>query len=187
MNSTNYIKAEIIINEEDINKKIRIINSFENYKKENGWMNEKTDDIYANEKEIKRCEIKINGKLIPFCFYYKFNKKGIYRIKYSFPSELTNINSMFCDCNSLTKIDLSKLNANNIINMRNIFRGCYSLLNVDLSNLNSHNVTDMSDMFYECNSLKNIDLSNFNAQKVTNMRNIFRCCYSSYFNYFARI
>ena len=33
MGNTNYINAEIYIKEEDINKNIRIINSFDNYKK----------------------------------------------------------------------------------------------------------------------------------------------------------
>ena len=62
MDNTNYINAEIYIKEEDINKNIRIINSFENVKKENKWKHEETDNIKANEKEIKRCKIKINGE-----------------------------------------------------------------------------------------------------------------------------
>ena len=63
MKITNYINAEIYIKEEDINKNIRIINSFDNYKK--GWRlkDKETDNIYKNEKEIKRCKITINGKL----------------------------------------------------------------------------------------------------------------------------
>ena len=40
MDITNYINAEIYIKEEDINKNIRIINSFENYKKDNEWEEE---------------------------------------------------------------------------------------------------------------------------------------------------
>ena len=80
MESTNYINAEIYIKEEDINKNIRIINSFENAKTENEWEDGEYDYIYANEKEIKRCEIKINGELIPFCYFYKFNQKGKYYI-----------------------------------------------------------------------------------------------------------
>ena len=90
-NYTNFIIAEIYIKEEDINKNIRIINSFENYKRENKLKEEETDNIYANEKEIKRCKIKINEKLIGFSYYYKFNKKGKYNIKYSLPSKLTKM------------------------------------------------------------------------------------------------
>jgi hypothetical protein len=45
-----YINAEIYIKEEDINKDIRIINSFENLKKENKWEDKKTD----KKKETKK-------------------------------------------------------------------------------------------------------------------------------------
>ena len=95
MNSTNYIIAEIDIKEKDINKNIRIINSFENNKRENALKDEENEYIYENEKEIKRCEIEINGQLIPFCYYYKFNQKGTYNIKYSLP------NLVICSVNAI--------------------------------------------------------------------------------------
>ena len=44
----NEINAEIEIKEEDINKNIRIINSYEEYKRDF-----ELDDKYKNEKEIK--------------------------------------------------------------------------------------------------------------------------------------
>ena len=117
MENTNYINAEIYIKEEDINKNIRIINSFENAKKEKRWKDKENEYIYVNENEIKRCEIKINGELIPFCYFYKFNKKGKYNITYSFPTDLTKINHMFYECRSLINIDLSNLNTQNVTNM----------------------------------------------------------------------
>ena len=43
--------------------------------------------------------------------------------------------------------------------MSYMFCGCNSLTNLDLSKFNTQNVTDMNSMFYECNSLKNLDLS----------------------------
>ena len=50
----NYIIAEINIKEEDINKNIRIINSFEEFKRENYWWRDNEDDyIGENEGEIK--------------------------------------------------------------------------------------------------------------------------------------
>ena len=108
--NTNYIDAEIYIKEEDINKNIRIINSFESYKKECRVKDEETDNIYANEKEIKRCKIKINGKLIKFSYFHIFNREGKYKITYLLPSELTNMSCMFYGCNCLTNIDLSHFN-----------------------------------------------------------------------------
>ena len=72
----NYIIAEINISKYNINKDIRIINSFEKVKREGEAFeililkedyNEKKVLKYENEKEIKKnCEIKINGKNIPF-------------------------------------------------------------------------------------------------------------------------
>ena len=60
----NKIIGEIYINENDINKDIKIINSFENFKREDKWMKDIEDEYkYENEKEIKEnIEIKINGK-----------------------------------------------------------------------------------------------------------------------------
>ena len=130
--NTNYIDAEIYIKEEDINKDVRIINSFDNYKRENELKDEETetDNIYPNEKEIKRCKIEINGKLNKFSYFYKFNKEGKYNIKYSLPSKLTNMSSMFALCNSLTNIDLSNFNAQKVTNISYMFSGCNSLKNI---------------------------------------------------------
>ena len=44
-----------------------------------------------------------------------------------------------------------------------MFGGCNSLTNIDSSNFNTQNVTNMYFMFEGCNSLTNIDLSNFNT------------------------
>ena len=133
----NEIIAEINIKEDDINKEIRIINSYEEYIRKNGGTVFLED---KNEKEIKKCIIEINNKRINFSYFHKFNKIGKYIIKYSFLKEIIKINYMFSECEYLT--------------------------NIDLSNFNTQNVTNMCYMFYECNSLTNIDLSNFNTQKV---------------------
>ena len=74
MESTNFINAETYIEEENINENIRIINSFENAKKENKWKDGKIDNIKENEKEIKCCEIKINGESILFLIYINLIK-----------------------------------------------------------------------------------------------------------------
>ena len=121
MDSMNYITAEIDIKEEDINKEIRIINSFENLKREKGWNALKDDYKYENEKDIKNCVIKINDTPITFCYFYKFTQKGIYHLKYSFKNEFRIMNFMFNDCNYLTKIDLSHFNTQKVTDMRYFF------------------------------------------------------------------
>ena len=97
------IKNEIIseINIKNCNLKERIINSFENKKRENpnwNWVNIESKE---NEKEIRDCEIYINDKKIDFSYYYTFNNKGKYIIKYKFTKLLNSTNSMFSDCKSL--------------------------------------------------------------------------------------
>ena len=140
----NYILAEINIEKDDINEDLRIINTFEEYKRINKLRDDKDDYKYVNEKEIKEnCIIKINNNIIPFNYFYKFKEKGKFIIEYSFKNNIKNLSYMFHKCNSLT--------------------------NIDLSNFNTQNVTNMSGMFYGCNSLTNIDLSNFNTQNVTYM------------------
>ena len=152
----NYIIAEINIKEEDINKDIRIINSFEQNKREKNDKNYKDDYLYKNEKEIKEnCKIKINDEIIPFSYFYKFKKKGKYKIQYSFIYKLTKINHMFYGCESLTNIDLSYFNTQNATNMSYMFFGCKSLTNINLSNFNNQNVTNICTMFSNCESLTN--------------------------------
>jgi len=190
----NYIISEINIKEEDINKNIRIINSFEevNRSKEfnifkesmrmyfNVNIIEKKDYyLYENEKEIKEnCKIRINNNNINFNYFYKFKKKGIYTIEYIFTSNLAKTDFMFAECSSLTKIDLSNFNSPSVTNMSFMFSGCSSLTKLDLSNFNTQNVTNMSGMFLVCLSLKNINLSNFNTQSVINMSYMFFKCKS---------
>ena len=59
-----------------------------------------------------------------------------------------------------------------------MFYGCSSLTNINLSNFNNNNVTYMWGMLYDCSSLKNINLSNFNTNNVTNMSLMFSWCSS---------
>ena len=178
-NKNNIIIGEIYIYEWDINKNIRILNSFENAKREKKSKNEDYHIKWENEKEIKEnIEIKINGKLIEFAYYYKFNKEGKYTIEYSFKNNLTKTCFMFYKCDSLINLDLSNFNTQKVNNMRGMFWGCNSLTKIVLSNFNTQHVTDMCCMFFDCNRLISLDLSNFNTQNVTNMLYMFRECKS---------
>ena len=75
-------------------------------------------------------------------------------IKYKFKNYLTNTNFMFFGCKSLTNLNLSNFNNQNVTNMRDMFSNCSSLTNINLSNFNTQNVTNMFNMFSECGSLK---------------------------------
>ena len=176
----NYIIAEINIEEKDVNKDIRIINSLDECLRkfpENPKFTR--DDKYKNEKEIKNCEIRINKELIiPFNYEHKFKEKGKYIIKYIFKKNLENICLMFYRCTSLTKIDLTNINTDNVTYINGLFSGCSSLTNIDLSNFKTNKVTDMGFLFRRCSSLTNINLSNFNTDNVTGMFCMFSQCSS---------
>ena len=125
----NYILAEINIEEKDINKDIRIINTFEEYKRINELKDKEEDYKYVNEKEIKEnCIIKINNNVILFDYFYKFKEKGKFKIEYSFKNNIKNVAYMFSECNSLTNIDLSNFNTQCFDYMSDMFYGCNSLI-----------------------------------------------------------
>ena len=67
--------------------------------------------------------------------------------KYLFSEYLTKTSCMFNGCNSLTNIDLSNFNTQNVTNMYSMFCGCNSLTTIDLSNFNTQNLTNMAGMF----------------------------------------
>ena len=175
----NLISGEIYIKPNDINKRIRIINSFENFKREIGVENKEDDWKYENEKEIiNNIEIKINGMINQFSYFYRFPREGKYNIQYSFKNYLTKTNHMFWGCNLLTNLDFSNFNSKNVTNMSHMFGGCNSLEKLNLFNFNTQKVTNMKDMFLCCSLLRNLNLSTFNTKNVTNMKGMFLCCYS---------
>ena len=177
INNNNIIIGQIEIKDEDVNKDIRIINSFEECKKIKKFPDDKYEYLLKNEEEIKKnCIIKIEGTIIPFNYFYNFNKTGKYTIEYSFLSNVTKTSYMFFGCENLININLSNFKSQNVNNMRSMFSNCKSLKNINLSNLNTQKVDDTSWMFDECQSLANIDLSSFNTQNVKNMYGMFKGC-----------
>ena len=175
-NNNNYIIAEININKDDVNKDIKIINSYEEYMKLH--YNYNLEENLKNEEQIKECKIAINNEPISFNYSFIFNEVGNYKIKYEFKHYLTNTNYMFSECNLVTSLNLSNFKTQDVSNMSYMFNLCDSLTSLDLSNINTINVTDMSYMFCGCISLNNLNILNFNTQKVTNMSHMFCGCKS---------
>ena len=175
-------KNEIIleINIKYNNSRERIINSFENTKREHQVLRsiEIGGEENENEKDIKDCEMYINDKKIDFTYYYSFKNKGKYKIKYKFKNLLNSASFMFHNCTSLSSLDLSNFNTQNVTNMQSMFSFCISLSSLDLSNFNTQNVTNMESMFRYCTSLSSLDLSNFNTTNVINMESMFTHCNS---------
>ena len=92
-------------------------------------------------------------------------------------SNLIGMASMFGNCESLTRIDLSNFNTSNITNMAGVFYNCKALTSITFGDkFNTSNVTNMSGMFTGCEALTRIDLSNFNTSIVTVMSSMFQNC-----------
>ena len=91
-------------------------------------------------------------------------------------SNVTDMNSMFNGCSSLTSLDLSTFVTEKVTNMRNMFNGCSGLTSLNVSNFNTSNVIATIQMFLGCSSLETLDLSSFNTGRVSNMSEMFRGC-----------
>ena len=88
-----------------------------------------------------------------------------------------NMNSMFCHCYGLEKLDLQNFNTTGVTNMMEMFALCSNLTELNIQSFNTINVTDMRSMFSGCSSLKKLDLKNFNTTKVwNNMNKMFYNC-----------
>ena len=68
-------------------------------------------------------------------------------------NKLTQIAYMFKDCSSLTNVDISGLNCDNVSVLRGTFMNCSSLTEIDMSNNNFSNVTDVLNMLTGCTNL----------------------------------
>ena len=203
-NEKNFIFGKLYIGENDINKNIRIINSFEEIKRKYNYYKVDNELRFYNEKEImENCQIEINEKRKKFSYFIKASKPGIITIKYIFKSNLKKTDFMFSECTNLIELDLMNFSTKDITNMscmffqctslkdlklshyytnvndmNCMFYGCVSLTNLDLSCFLTDNVLNMSRMFFGCKSLRNINLSSFNTQKVVDMYGMFCGCES---------
>lgn len=93
-------------------------------------------------------------------------------------SEFTNWGKLFAGCKNITSIDLSWVDASNIVDMSYMFSDCENLESINLSNWNTVACTGMSYMFSNCSSLKSIDLSSFDTTNVTRATSMFSGCSS---------
>ena len=91
---------------------------------------------------------------------------------------VTNMESMFSSCSALTTLDLSSFYTKNVTDMSYMFYYCPALTTLDLSSFNTQNVWNMSEMFWGCSTLTTLDLSNFNTQNVWNMSEMFSYCHA---------
>ena len=93
-------------------------------------------------------------------------------------SSVTNLKAMFRGCESLTELDLSGSNSENVKDMKEMFYGCKALSKLDLTSFKTGQVTTMENMFCDCSTLETLDVSSFNTENVTTMLGMFNNCSS---------
>ena len=106
------------------------------------------------------------------CYAWFFACKDLTTIEgleYLNTEKVTNMNSMFSNCPSLTSLDLSNFKTQNVTDMTNMFIACNKLTSLNVSNFDTRNVTNMANMFYSCSNLTSLDVSNFDTKNVTDM------------------
>ena len=112
---------------------------------------------------------------------HNFSSEGMYKIYYFFKEDviITDMSYMFSWCDSLTNLDLSNFDTDDVRDMNNMCRSCDNLQSVEFGNkFNTNSVEDMSYMFSGCKCLTYLNLSNFNTNSVTNMSRMFSGCSS---------
>ncbi len=88
--------------------------------------------------------------------------------------KVTDFTYMFNTCTSLTSLDVSTFDTGEGINMASMFSGMLNLTNLNLGhNFNTSNVVTMHNMFFNDRKITHLDLSQFNTSKVTQMSNMF--------------
>ena len=93
-------------------------------------------------------------------------------------SNVTDMNYMCSNCDSLKKLNLSGLDLHNVAHMSYMCNDCHSLKELNLSGINLHNVIDMSCMCNDCYSLKELNLSGLDLRNVIDTTYMCDDCYS---------
>lgn len=102
----------------------------------------------------------------------------ITHLEYLNTSQVTNMQCMFQNCESLEALDLSTFNTENVTNMYGMFESCKSLKSLNLSSFNTSKVKQMGYMFKKCESLTALDLSSFNTEYISDYEYMFHSCKS---------
>lgn len=135
---------------------------------------DENNEMYVKQKDILKTPVSLfeafkgdEGNKITSIYKWKIDT-----------SRVTDMNSMFKNCKSLTSLDVSGFDTSSVTDMSEMFESCKSLVSLDLSSFDTSKVTNMTAMFNGCESLASLDLSNFNTSKVTRMEAMFSSCSS---------
>ena len=111
------------------------------------------------------------------------SKIELLNIKYLDISKITNMNSMFNGCTSLTKLDLSSWDTSNVTNMSGMFKDCTNLTSLNISNFSVESIEwkqgssanqryfNVRDMYLNCTSLTELRLDNCDNDTIKKLSN----------------
>ncbi len=89
---------------------------------------------YNNKEDFQNSiDLLLDDQIIDFGFQYKFQKEKQYTLIFKIKKPLENLNNMFYNCSSLTYLNLSNFNTNNVINMSYMFYKWSSFTYLNLS------------------------------------------------------
>lgn len=80
---------------------------------------------------------------------------------------------MFCNCSSLTSLDLHTFNTSKVTDMNNMFTICLNLTDLNTTGFDTSHVTDFSDMFSDLEHLTTLDLRHFNMSSANDYGSMF--------------
>ena len=162
----NEIEIQIQINEEDIDKKIFLLNQEDKSCPKNEEINSEKIDLFVNNIRY--------GFKKTFYFY----KTGLYTIRLLFKENMNSCRYLFGNCDKIKSISFYSFNTKEVTDMSGMFFNCKNITNLDLSCFDTKNVKDMNKLFYDCNNLKYLNVSSFNTNNVKNMELMFQGCYN---------
>ena len=162
----NEIEIQIQINEEDIDKKIFLLNQEDKSCPKNEEINSEKIDLFVNNIRY--------GFKKTFYFY----KTGLYTIRLIFKENMKSCKYLFGNCDKIKSISFFAFNTKEVTEMSGMFFNCKNITNLDLSCFDTKNVKDMNKLFYDCNNLKYLNVSSFNTNNVKNMELMFQGCYN---------
>jgi len=87
--------------------------------------------------------------------------------------EVTTMNNMFMNLNSLKSLDVSNFDTSKVTNFTNTFRNMTTLTSLNISNFDTSSATTLRNMFSGMTELTELNISGFNTDKVTNETNMF--------------
>lgn len=93
-------------------------------------------------------------------------------------SHITDMSSMFQNCEDLISIDISTFDVSNVTDMSYMFSGCENIKSINLEGLIAPNLTNINYMFTSCFNLENISFTDFEAPNIVNVENLFADCNS---------